>query len=151
LIATKPDREQMAAYRSGGGAKKAAYAKLTVSYAADEVEARTAALRYWPNAAMGSFSLDLKTPRHFEEVAELVSEDDMAEAVVCSPDPAVHVAAIQEYFDAGFDRVFVHQVGPEQEKFFRFYERHVLPAFEPTTAVVNGGDKRRLAATRGGR
>jgi hypothetical protein len=29
--------------------------------------------------------------------------------------------------DAGSDRVYVHQVGPDQETFFRFYEREVMP------------------------
>jgi len=29
--------------------------------------------------------------------------------------------------DAGFTQVYVHQIGPDQEGFFRFYEREVLP------------------------
>jgi hypothetical protein len=36
--------------------------------------------------------------------------------------------AIQEYVEAGYDHVYIHQVGPE-EGFFDFYEREVLPAF----------------------
>ena len=30
--------------------------------------------------------------------------------------------------DAGFDGVYVHQIGPEQDRFFEFYSREVLPA-----------------------
>jgi hypothetical protein len=30
--------------------------------------------------------------------------------------------------DAGFDHVYVHQVGSDQESFFELYEREVLPA-----------------------
>ena len=37
--------------------------------------------------------------------------------------------AIQEYVDAGYDHVYVHQIGPDQEGFLKFYEREVLPAF----------------------
>jgi coenzyme F420-dependent glucose-6-phosphate dehydrogenase len=40
-----------------------------------------------------------------------------------------HRAAIEEYIDAGYDHVYVHQIGPDQEGFFAFYEREVLPAF----------------------
>jgi hypothetical protein len=40
------------------------------------------------------------------------------------------VAKIREFADAGFDHVYVHQVGPDQGPFFSFYEREVLPAFE---------------------
>jgi coenzyme F420-dependent glucose-6-phosphate dehydrogenase len=56
-----------------------------------------------------------------------VSEDDVAEAVICGPDPERHLKAIREYDQAGFTHVFVHQIGPEQEAFLRFYADKVLP------------------------
>jgi hypothetical protein len=31
--------------------------------------------------------------------------------------------------DAGYDHIHVYQVGPDQEGFFRSFEREVLPAF----------------------
>jgi hypothetical protein len=40
-----------------------------------------------------------------------------------------HIARIKEYVQTGFDHVYVHQVGPDQEGFFRFYERSVMPEF----------------------
>jgi alkanesulfonate monooxygenase SsuD/methylene tetrahydromethanopterin reductase-like flavin-dependent oxidoreductase (luciferase family) len=64
-----------------------------------------------------------------KEAAEALDEEDIAESVVCGPDPERHRAAIQEYVDAGYDHVYVHQVGPDQDGFFDFYEREVLPAF----------------------
>ena len=141
LIATSPDGEQMEIFRTNGGSVKPAYGKLTVSWATSEREARLIAHRQWPNEAMGSYKLDLRLPEDFEEVAVLVSEEDVANEVLCSPDPAQHAAAIKEYHDAGFDVVFVHQVGPDQEGFIRFYERHVLPAFDSFAAVAVGGAK----------
>lgn len=68
-------------------------------------------------------------PAHFEEATEVLDADDVAEGVVCGPDPERHRAAIQEYVDAGYDRVYVYQIGPDQEGFFDFYEREVLPCF----------------------
>jgi hypothetical protein len=50
---------------------------------------------------------------------------------VCGPDPQLHIDAIRTFIEAGFDHVYVHQVGPEQEGFFRFYEREVLPGVRP--------------------
>jgi hypothetical protein len=35
--------------------------------------------------------------------------------------------ATERFVDAGFDHVYVHQVGPDQEGFFGFYESEVLP------------------------
>jgi hypothetical protein len=60
----------------------------------------------------------------------MVTEADVAESVVCGPDPERHRAKIREFADAGFDHVYVHQVGPDQEAFLGFYEREVLPAFD---------------------
>jgi len=56
-----------------------------------------------------------------------VTEDAVAEAIVCGPDPERHLDAIREFDEARFDRVCIHQVGPGQEGFFRFYEQPVLP------------------------
>jgi hypothetical protein len=36
-------------------------------------------------------------------------------------------AKISEYAEAGFDHIYIHQVGPDQDGFFRFYQNEVLP------------------------
>ena len=56
-------------------------------------------------------------------------EEDVAESVIYGPDPERHRGAIQEFVDAGYDHVYVHQVGDDQEGFFNFYESEVLPSF----------------------
>jgi coenzyme F420-dependent glucose-6-phosphate dehydrogenase len=78
-----------------------------------------------------SLSWELPLPRHFEDVAKLVTEDAVAEEIVCGPDARRHVTAIKKYAAAGFDHVTVHQVGPDQEGFFDFYAREVLPRLRP--------------------
>ena len=62
--------------------------------------------------------------------------DDVAESVVCGPDPERHLAAIREFTDAGYRHVYLHQVGPDQEGFFEFYERHVLPELRGVESPV---------------
>ena len=128
LIGTAPVAESVERFRRGGGEGKPTYGQLHVCWAESEEEARRIAHEQWPNAAIGGGSfLELPLPAHFEEVAEVIGEEEVAESVVCGPDPERHVAAIREYVDAGYDHVYVHQVGPEQEGFFGFYEREVLP------------------------
>jgi hypothetical protein len=56
-----------------------------------------------------------------------VTEEMVAEAMVCGPDPERHIENIRQAADAGYDEVYVQQIGPEQEAFFRFYEKEVLP------------------------
>jgi G6PDH family F420-dependent oxidoreductase len=128
LIGTAPVAESIERFRRGGGEGKPTYGQLHVCWAESEEEARRIALELWPNAAIGGGAfLELPLPAHFEEVADVVGEEDVAESVVCGPDPERHLAAIREYIDAGYDHVYVHQIGSDQEGFFSFYEREILP------------------------
>ena len=60
-----------------------------------------------------------------------VTEEQVAEVVPCGPDAARHLAKIAEYVDAGYDHVYVHQVGPDQAGFIKFAEGELLPALKP--------------------
>jgi G6PDH family F420-dependent oxidoreductase len=134
LITTAPDKEVVNAFRQAGGQGKPIYAQLSVCWAASEAEARQTAFKYWPTAAVrGELSQELPTPGHFEQAAQMVREEDVAKVIVCSPDPQRHLEQIQSYVDAGIDHVYVHQIGPDQEGFCRFYEREILPKFQPAT------------------
>jgi G6PDH family F420-dependent oxidoreductase len=131
LINTAPDAEVRETFERAGGAGKPRYAQMTVCWAADEAQARRTAFEIWPNGGLkGELSQELPTPAHFEQAAKLVTEEMVAEEVVCGPDPERHIAKIQAYVDAGYDHIYVHQVGPDQEGFFRFYEREILPRFQ---------------------
>jgi coenzyme F420-dependent glucose-6-phosphate dehydrogenase len=128
LVATSPDAELVGTFRASGGEGKPCYGQMTVCWAEDEATAKATAHEWWPNAAIrGEASQELPMPAHFEQLSQMVSEDDVAEVIVCGPDVDRHVAKVREYVDAGFDHVYVHQVGPDQEGFIRFYERDVLP------------------------
>lgn len=130
LVGTAPVAESVEQFRAEGGEGKPTYGQLHVCWAEDEEAAQHLALKQWPNGAIsGSYFLELPLPAHFEEAAETLDEEDIAESIVCGPDPERHRAAIQEYIDAGYDHIYVHQIGPDQDGFFDFYEREVLPSF----------------------
>jgi len=71
----------------------------------------------------------LPTPAHFEQAAELVTEEMVAEAIPCGPDPEPHREMIRQYANAGYDEVYVQQVGGSFEAFFDLYETEILPEF----------------------
>jgi coenzyme F420-dependent glucose-6-phosphate dehydrogenase len=130
LINSDPQAEPVETFEASGGKGKPKYGQLTVCWAETEAAARKTAYRYWPNGGLkGPLSTELALPEHFQQAAHMVKEEDVAQSVVCGPDAQRHLAAIKEYVDAGYDHVYVHQVGPDQEGFFRFYEREVLPRF----------------------
>ena len=131
LVSTAPDARVVRAFEAGGGAGKPRYGQVHVCWAPDEQAARRTAQEHWPNSALpGQLNVELPLPRHFEQAAQMLSEDAVAGSVVCGPDPERHLAAIRAFEEAGFDHVYVHQVGPDQVGFLRFYEREVLPEFQ---------------------
>lgn len=131
LVSTAPVAELVEQFYQGGGSDtKPRYGHLTVCWAADEATARQTAYERWPNAAIkGELGFELPSPAHFEQASGMVTEDDVARSVICGPDPERHIGAIQQFVDAGYDHVYIHQVGPDQEGFFQFYTREVLPTF----------------------
>jgi len=131
LITTSPERKLVKAY----GSKGPKVAQVTVCWAKNEKSARKTALEWWPTAAIpGDNSTELPLPSSFEGLVPLVTEDAIASKVACGPDPAAHAEAIQPYLDAGFDHVYVHQVGPDQAGFIDFAERELLPRLRGTKA-----------------
>jgi len=128
LIAVAPERERVEQFEQAGGNGKPRYAQVTVCYAESEAEAKKTAYEIWPNAGLeGPLGQELAIPKHYEAAAALLSEDDVAKTVICGPDPERHLDAIHEYEQAGFDHVYVHQVGRDQESFLRFYADRILP------------------------
>ena len=79
-------------------------------------------------ACVAELGQELPLPRYFRQATEALTREQVAEQVVCGGDPGPHREKIEEFADAGFDRVYVHQVGSDQEAFMRLYEREVLPA-----------------------
>jgi G6PDH family F420-dependent oxidoreductase len=129
LVSTAPVDDLVEAFQEQGDGPR--YGQATVCYADSEDEAVETALEYWPNSAIpGDLSWELPAPRHFEAAAEDVEAEDIQESVVCGPDTDDHLEQIQEFADAGYDHVYVHQIGPNQAEFFEFYESEILPAFE---------------------
>src|SRR5918912_1895878 len=143
LITTSPDKDVVQAFAASGGKGKACYGQVSVCWAEDEASARRTAYEWWPTAAVaGELSQELPLPRHFEQAVKTVREEDVAQAVVCGPDPERHRQAIRQFLDAGIDRVYVHQVGSDQAGFFRFYAREILPAFRSACSGAHVGHRR---------
>jgi G6PDH family F420-dependent oxidoreductase len=125
-----PDRAAVQEFRSAGGDDKLVAGAMKVCWSLDEAGARAAAHRLWPNDVLpGELAQILPTPAHFEQACELVDEAMVARATPCGPDLAAHVEAIERYATAGFDELYVQQIGPEQDAFFDVYAREVLPLF----------------------
>jgi coenzyme F420-dependent glucose-6-phosphate dehydrogenase len=126
LIATAPDKELVDAYRKAGGTGPL-IGQLSVCWAESEAKARKVAHEWWPTAALhGEVSQELPNPSQFTDLAKSVTEDQVAEVILCGPDASAHMEKIEAFADAGFDHVYIHQIGPDQDGFIDFARQELL-------------------------
>ena len=95
------------------------YAQLSLCWAPTEAAARETVHRVWPNAAIhrsSRASRQLVTP--------------------CGPDIVEAVtSAAKQYVEAGYDHLYFHQIGPDQDGFFAFWEQELRPALRSVAAL----------------
>jgi hypothetical protein len=65
--------------------------------------------------------------KHFDEVSKHVLPEKVAEAVHVSADLGKHAAWLKAYAELGFDEIYLHHVGKEQEEFIDAFGAYVLP------------------------
>ena len=124
---TGPQEELISAYEEAGG-KGPKYGQVSLCWDEDEATARRTAHRHWPNIGIkGQLAQDLPTPTHFEQAASMVREDDVASTIPCGPDASAVIKSIRQYEDAGYTHLHLHQVGDDQEGFFRFWQEELAP------------------------
>jgi G6PDH family F420-dependent oxidoreductase len=129
LISTSPDRKTVQAFEKAGG-KGPRYGQMHVCWANNEKSALQTAHKIWPTAGLpGELGQELPSPAHFEQAVQLVTPEKVKEGTVVGPDVDPYLAKIDEFAQAGFDHIYIHQIGPDQEGFIRFAEREILPQF----------------------
>jgi coenzyme F420-dependent glucose-6-phosphate dehydrogenase len=101
--------------------------QLHLSWAATDEEAVENAVREWPNGGMKFPKADIRSPHDFAAMAQLVRPEDFEGRMLMTSDPDLHRAYIQNFVDLGFDRVYLHNVGRNQEEFIEVFGRDVLP------------------------
>ena len=127
LIGVTPDRTTVEVFRGSGGAGKTCVAQLHVSLAGTMDAAVDQAWEWWPNGVIPPAVLtELSRPEEFEAIAVAVGRDRITDAVVCAVDAAPIVAAIDRFVGAGYDTVYLHQVGPDQDRLIRLAGEELL-------------------------
>jgi G6PDH family F420-dependent oxidoreductase len=128
LIGLAPDESMIEKFEGAGGGGKPKYCEVTVCWGETEQDARETVHEWWPLTGLGGQLMqETATPALFKAMTEPISIDQAAEKVACGPDPDVHIENARKFMDAGYTHLWFHQIGPDQEGFFRFYEQQVLP------------------------
>ncbi len=118
-------RKVVDAFQEGGGAGKPMFLQSAISFEPTEAQALTSAHRGWRTNVFPSSELasDTRLPEHFDAAASFVRPEDVASAVRISADPARHAAWIEGDRALGFERIFLHHVGKDQERFIERMSR----------------------------
>jgi probable non-F420 flavinoid oxidoreductase len=121
-------RRVLAAFREGGGEGKPALLQVHLSWAESEDEALAIAYDQWrSNVFSSELNWNLELPEQFDVAATYVRPEDMRSSVLVSADPSRHAAALRALVDLGFDGIYLHQVGREQDAFLDIFGAKVVP------------------------
>ena len=131
FITGSTSKDLIDTFKASGGANKPCYSGVTVCWDESEEDAIKTAYKHWPLVAMkGELSWEIKTTTHFEQIAEMITKDDVAKNTLCSPDPEKFIKEVKMRIDAGFDHIYFQQIGLKQTEFIEFCEKEILPEFQ---------------------
>ncbi|HRW03736.1 MAG TPA: TIGR03557 family F420-dependent LLM class oxidoreductase [Caldilineaceae bacterium] len=131
MITVGPHQQLIDKFHRTGGEEMPCYGQLTVCWANDAKTARRTVHEQWPNSGLtGEMTQELRTVTHFEQAVKMVTEERAVEHVVCGPDVQEYLENLRKFVDAGYDYVYLHQIGDDQEGFFHFCQKELLPQVE---------------------
>lgn len=115
-------------WKAAGG-EGARYLELSFAYARSEKEGLEIAHKYSRFGAMGWEVLaELPGVKNFEGATAHIRPEDLKDSIPHGPDPEPYIELIRKGIDAGFDRIVLLGIGPDQAGFIRFFEQTLAPA-----------------------
>jgi len=138
-VTTSPDADLLGLFRETSGGKPAC-AGFKAAFAPTEEEGLEDAHRLWATAGLpGELAQVLPTPRHFEQAAQLVTKEMTGSSLVCGPDIERHIESFGPYLDAGFEEIYVADIGPHYRDMIKRFGAEVLPAVRERAASRKEG------------
>ena len=132
---TKPDTELLERFRSKAKPGATAQVGFKVAWAPTREEGVDLAHSIWPNAGLpGELSQVLPTVEHFEQASTLVTPEQVGDSIAAGSDTAEHLEAFDPFVSAGFDEVYVANMGPHYAEMIRAYGTDVLPELRSRSA-----------------
>ncbi|MDQ4115076.1 MAG: TIGR03885 family FMN-dependent LLM class oxidoreductase [Actinomycetota bacterium] len=121
-------REVIGAFHDAAGAAKPVHVQMHLSWARSEEAVRAQALDQWrANALPPVLNEELEVPGQVDAATAHVPAEALEDSIVMSSDLARHAEVLADYAQLGVGRVYLHQVGVEQEEFVDVFGAKVLP------------------------
>jgi len=113
-----PDAGVVTRFHDRGG-RGPRFAQVNVCVGPEEEACRKVVERVWPLGGIpGQLHQDLPTWSHFEMAAEMVTTDQATENIPCGPNLEAVAERVETFVGAGYDHVYLHQIGPDQGALF---------------------------------
>jgi G6PDH family F420-dependent oxidoreductase len=129
LIGVTADPSLVDAYRGNGG-EGPKLGQLHLALATSVDAARDLAWEWWPNGAVAPPLLgELARPTDFEAASAQLRPEAIGSTVVCADGPEPVVRAIDRFVAAGYSTVYLHQIGPDQQRLADMAVSDLLPHY----------------------
>jgi len=126
-------REVVDAYRSAGG-EGPCILQVHLSLAESDAAALAIARDQWRHGVIGPpRSWEIEQPEEFDALAGDPDDDALRRAVLIDHDPTALAERIADLVAVGFDRVYVHHVGKEQDDFLEAARVFLVPTLRSST------------------
>ncbi len=121
-------RRTIEAFRDVAGPERPVFIQAHLSWAPTTEEAVEVAYHQWRNGLVPPGpAWDLALPDDFDEAVAGADRDEVCSVVHVSPDLAQHVEWIGSLMSLEPAAIFLHHVGPDQERFIDVFGAEVLP------------------------
>ncbi len=130
-VAADPSRlgRIVAAFREGGGGGKPMYLQVGLAYAASDAQALRDVHDRWRQSVLPASALaDLPTPWAFDAATAGATLDDIRGKLRVSSSIQQHVDWLLGDVELGFEHLYLHNVGRDQERFIDECGSTVIPA-----------------------
>jgi len=105
-------------------------AEYKVSFSEDYDQAFKSATFWRATLINNVFDSDISDPRKLQRKAEKeVSDEKLKQAIQITTSIEDCIKTLEEYFDAGFTRVYVHSTSPDEIRFIQMFSKKVMPHF----------------------
>jgi coenzyme F420-dependent glucose-6-phosphate dehydrogenase len=109
-------------------------AEYKVSFAEDYEQAFKSTTFWRATLIKNVFDSDTSDPRKLQRKAEKeVPDEKLKQAIQITTSIEDCIKSLEEYFKAGFTRVYVHSTSPDEIKFIQVFSKKILPYFNNET------------------